>query len=163
MEYVSHPFEYTNILLFRLHVIALHSGRFLPPCYSMRMRRIRRSFGHSLDGFMHAMQMERNLQLFVPVYIIVLVLGGFLRLLPWEWLALIIAGMAFMSVELLNTAVERLTDVFDDQRKSTGRSHYHSTFKAAKDVGAAASLVSLITVITVIVVVFWPYVELYLL
>jgi len=109
------------------------------------------------------MRMERNLQLFVPVYVLILIAGGLMRLLPWEWLALIIAGFGFISTELLNTAVERLTDVLDDQRKTAGRTHYHATFKAAKDVGAAASLISLIAVITVIVVVFLPYVQLYLL
>lgn len=138
------------------------NGSFGRRCYSIGMKRIRRSFGHSLEGLQHALQMERNLQLFVPVYVLVLLAGAAVKLLPWEWLALILAGMGFLSVELLNTAVERLTDVLDDQRKVIGRTQYHTMLKAAKDVGAAASLVSLIGVIAVICVVFTPYAQLYL-
>lgn len=127
------------------------------------MRRIRKSFGFALAGLQHAVAMERNLQLFLPVYALVLILGWMVRLLTWEWLALIIAGGMFLSVELLNTALERLTDVLDDQRKTIGRTHYFRTLKAAKDVGAAASLVSLIAMIAVVCIVFAPYVNMYVL
>ena len=125
------------------------------------MRRMRRSFGHSIDGFIHAVQMERNLQIFLPVYAAVLIAGVFIGLLTWEWLALILAGFTFIAIELLNTAIERLTDVLDDQRKAQGRTHYHSLFKAAKDLGAAASLMSLIATIATVSFVFWPYLQLY--
>jgi undecaprenol kinase len=127
------------------------------------MKRLRKSFGHALDGLIHALKIERNLQLFVPIYALVLVLGGVVGLLNWEWLALFVAGAGFMAVELLNTALERLTDVLDDQKKIMGGSRYHASMKATKDVAAAASLVSLFAVIAVIVTVFWPYADLYVL
>ncbi len=125
------------------------------------MRRIRKSFGYSWEGLAHGMKTEKNLQLFVPVFVIILITGAFLQLLSWEWLALLMSGTIFMAVELLNTAVERLTDVLDDQKKVVGRNHYHAMLKAAKDTGAAASLVCLFGVVAVIVIVFWPYVRLY--
>lgn len=125
------------------------------------MRRIKKSFGYAWEGLVHAMKMERNLQLFLPVYIAVLVLGGYLGLLTWEWLALIIAGSTFFAVELLNTAMERLADVLDHERKLSGRNGFHKGMKATKDVAAAASLVSFCALIAVIVLVFWPYGEMY--
>lgn len=103
------------------------------------------------------------MQLFIPVYALVLVLGGMVRLITWEWLALILAGGLFLSTELLNTAIERLVDVLDDERKVVGRNHYFKMLKATKDVGAAASLMSLITVIATICIVFAPYVNIYVL
>jgi len=127
------------------------------------MRRMRKSFGFALEGLTHAVKMERNLQLFLPVYGLLLVLGGMVRLITWEWLALILAGGMFLSVELLNTAIERLTDVLDDEKKITGRTHYFKMLKAAKDVGAAASLISLIAVIAIVCIVFGPYVNIYIL
>lgn len=127
------------------------------------MKHIRKSFSFALEGFTHAVKMERNLQLFLPVYVLLLILGGMVRLITWEWLALILAGGLFLSVELLNTAIERLTDVLDDDRKVVGRNQYHAIIKAAKDVGAAASLVSLIAVIAVVCIVFAPYVNMYVL
>lgn len=127
------------------------------------MRRIRRSFGFALEGLTHALSTELNLQLFLPVYILVLILGAMVRLITWEWLALILGGGMFLSVELLNTSIERLTDVLDDEKKVVGRNHYHTMLKAAKDVGAAASLISLIAMIAMVCIIFWPYVNIYVL
>ncbi len=127
------------------------------------MRRIRKSFGFAVEGLIHAVQVEPNLQLFLPVYGLVLLLGGMVQLIAWEWLAIIITGCMFISVELLNTAIERLTDVLDDQKKVVGRNHYFKMLKAAKDTGAAASLISLIAMIAVTCIVFGPYVNIYIL
>jgi undecaprenol kinase len=127
------------------------------------MKRMRRSFGFAIAGLKHAVEMERNLQLFIPVYILVLILGGMVRLITWEWLALIFAGGLFLSTELLNTAIERLVDVLDDERKVVGRNHYFKMLKATKDVGAAASLMSLLAVIATVCIVFAPYVNIYVL
>lgn len=61
------------------------------------------------------------------VYIIILsLLGGF-----------------FIVVELLNTAIERLADTFDDCEKKHRGGHYHPGIKMTKDVAASASLVAL--------------------
>lgn len=127
------------------------------------MRRIRKSFGFAVEGLTHAVEMERNLQLFIPVYILVLVLGGMVQLITWEWLALIITGGLFLSIELLNTAIERLADVLDEERKLSGRRGFHAKMKATKDVAAAASLMSLIAVIATVCIVFAPYVNIYIL
>ena len=126
------------------------------------MKRIKKSFGHALDGCIHAMQTERNLQIFVAIYVIVLIAGACAQLLTWEWLALLLAGTGFMAIELLNTAIERLADVLDDQKKRMGRSHY-VMLKATKDVGAAAALIGLVAVILVVGIVFWPYMNIYIL
>ncbi len=121
-----------------------------------------KSFLHALHGLLHAYARERNLQIFTVVYVLMLVLGGYVRLLTWEWLALILAGGLFLTVELLNTAIERLTDVLDHERKLLGRTEYHEGMKWTKDVAASASLMSLLIVIVVIVIVFWPYGEIVL-
>jgi diacylglycerol kinase len=129
-------------------------------CYTLPMRRIKKSFGHAIDGLVHAIKMERNLKLFIPVYLIILICGIPVVRLLWEWIALLMAGGLFLSIELLNTSLERLIDVLDDQKKLLGGTHYHG-IKAAKDVAAAASLVSLLMLIAVLVLVFWPYLKLY--
>ncbi len=121
-----------------------------------------RSFLHALNGLVHAYGKERNLQIFTVVYVLILALGGVIRLLTWEWLALILAGGLFLCVELLNTAMERLTDVLDHERKLLGREEYHAGMKWTKDVAASASLMSLVVVMVVMVMVFWPYGELLL-
>lgn len=126
------------------------------------MKRLRKSFGHALDGLTHAFSIEKNLQIFLPAYAVVLMLGLWIGLLAWEWLALILTGGFFLSIELLNTSLERLADILDDQKKVVGSRKYHSTLKASKDVAAGASLVSLTATIVVIIIVFMPYVRLFI-
>lgn len=122
------------------------------------MKRALKSLNHALSGFSHALQRERNLQLFLMGYIVVIILGAFLHLKPDEWLAIILSGGLFMAMELLNTALERFVDVFDEYRKIIKPSDtHHLGLKLTKDVASAASLVSLIVVVCVVLIVFVPH------
>lgn len=118
---------------------------------------LRRSFGFALTGLKHAWKKERNLRLFAKCYVLVLIAGVCARLLAWEWIAVLATGLGFMVVELLNTAIERLTDALDSNRKLDGTTGFHPLLKAAKDVAAGASLVCLVLVITTLGFVFYPY------
>lgn len=120
---------------------------------------MKRSLGFALVGLRHAFEREKNLRMFLWVYIVVIGLGVYLHLLLWEWLAVVMAGGMFMATELLNTAIERFVDVIDHNRKIEGNEGYHHNLKAAKDVAAAASLIALLTNIIVIGIVFYPYVD----
>ena len=118
---------------------------------------LRRSFGFAFTGIKHAWKKERNLRLFAKCYVLVIGAGLFLRLLTWEWIAVLGAGFGFITVELLNTAIERLTDALDANRKLDGTTGFHPLLKATKDVAAGASLVCLILVMAILSLVFWPY------
>lgn len=122
---------------------------------------MRKSLGHALAGLRHAVSLERNLQLFLLGFGLLLLLGAIVGLLTWEWLALILAGGLFLATELLNTALERISDVLDDERKLLGRREFHQGVRDTKDVAASASLVSLIIVGIVTILIFAPYVALY--
>jgi len=118
---------------------------------------LRRSFGFAFTGIKHAWKKERNLRLFAKCYVLVLIAGLYFRLLTWEWIAVLAAGFGFMTVELLNTAIERLTDALDANRKLDGTTGFHPLLKATKDVAAGASLVCLVLVIGILALVFYPY------
>lgn len=125
--------------------------------YSFYMRKMKRSLGFAIAGLIHAFERERNLRLFLYGYIVVIACSVYVRLLTWEWLAIITTGFLFFAIELLNTSLERLTDVIDENRNIEGGRAYHAGLKAAKDVSAGASLVALLMNIIVICMVFWPY------
>lgn len=118
---------------------------------------LRRSFGFAFAGLKHAWKKERNLRLFAKCYVLVIIAGFAARLLTWEWIAVLAAGFGFMTVELLNTSIERLTDALDANRKLDGTTGFHPLLKATKDVAAGASLICLILVIVVLALVFYPY------
>jgi diacylglycerol kinase len=126
------------------------------------MKRIKKSFRHAFDGFLHGVGTQPNIRLFLWGYGFVLLLGALIGLLTWEWLALIIAGGMFLGVELLNSALEEMADVLDDQRKSTSNRSYHDGIKRAKDVAAGASLTVFTGVVVIILIVFAPYVGMFL-
>lgn len=123
------------------------------------MGRIITSFGHAVEGLRHAFRHERNLRLFTVGYALLLLLSTFLPLAAWEWTALILAGGLFFSVELLNTALERLTDAVDHARRSQGDSSLHAGLKATKDVAAASAFVSLCAAAAVIALVLIPHIK----
>lgn len=120
------------------------------------MLRIFRSLGFALEGLMHALKQERNLQLFTAGFIVVLMIASKLPLERWEWIALLVSGGAFMAVELFNTALERLTDAVDALPKEQANASLHVSMKATKDVSAAAALIGFLTVIVTNLLVLLP-------
>ena len=122
------------------------------------MRKAAQSFRFALAGFIHAVQRERNLRIFLCVAAAVLFYAWYDEMDLLEWILLIMVMGMFVTVELVNTALERLTDAYDDCRKSHGTSERHPHLKATKDVAAAASLVSLIVAVVVAAIILYPYV-----
>jgi diacylglycerol kinase len=109
------------------------------------MKRAARSLGFAVSGLVHAFRHERNLKLFALGHIIVcLMFIGVLQDTALVYIIILsILGGFFIVVELLNTAIERLADTFDDCEKKHRGGHYHPGIKMTKDVAAAASLVAL--------------------
>ena len=116
------------------------------------------SFLYAVDGLGHALRTERNTRLFMFVYCITLLLGGFLKinLVDWRWV--IFSGAAFLAVELLNTAMERFVDAFHTHSSKQEDIHYEA-LKVTKDVAAAASLVLALGWAAILVMIFLPYVQ----
>jgi len=107
------------------------------------MKQTVRSFGHAWEGIVHALTYEKNLRRFVLGHSLLLCLGILFRV---EVFFLIVASLMagfFIVTELMNTAIERVTDTFDDHLKTARGGHEHPGVKMAKDVSSAASLVAL--------------------
>lgn len=120
------------------------------------MVRIWKSLGFALEGLLHALKRERNLQLFTIGFVAILLFSSTLPLDRWEWVAILVSGGAFMAIELFNTALERLTDAVDALPKETGNTALHTSMKATKDVSAAAALIAFATVVLTIVLILGP-------
>lgn len=91
------------------------------------------SFKHAIDGFISAISTESHLRFHIvaAVYVFVFAyLGGFD---PTEWTTLIITVCTVISAELVNTAVERLCDLYTKD--------YDKNIKFIKDIAACAVLV----------------------
>lgn len=114
------------------------------------MKRMMRSVGYALSGLRHAVGAERNIQQFLAGLVVYAFIGAILGFSSFEWFITVLATTGFLIVELLNTAIERLADAFDDGEKKRRGGHYHLGIKQAKDTAAAASLMALILVVLIL-------------
>lgn len=123
------------------------------------MRLFAKSLGYALTGLRHALETERNLKYFLLGYVLILIAGVVAGLDPADWLAVIIASGMFFAIELLNTALERLVDTFDDYQKQMVGNNYHVGLKRTKDVASSAALMGLLTMLVVLALVFPPHLK----
>ncbi len=116
------------------------------------MRHYYQSLRYSLEGLRHALVTERNLRLFVGLYALSLILGCLVTITIRDWEMIIFTGGIFLSVELINTALERFTDAFDAHSQSI----HSSAIKATKDIAAGASLVCAVAWGVILCMIFLP-------
>lgn len=103
-------------------------------------------------GFRHAFATERNLRLFTVLYVSSLVIAALLDTNLRDWEMIIFSGGIFLSVELINTALERFTDAFD----AHSRSIHSQAIKATKDIAAGASLICALAWAIILCIIFLP-------
>lgn len=127
------------------------------------MKRIAKSVGFALSGFKHAVKTERNIQQFLGGLLVYCIVGLLLGYWIDEWVIVFMASTFFLMMELLNTAIERLADVVDDQEKKKNGGHYHQGIKQAKDVAAAASLFAFLMVGILLVLILSAHIAPYFL
>jgi len=107
-----------------------------------------KSFRSALSGLIALFKYEHNARIHLFILILVIAAGVFLRISPFEWIAVIfVTGLVFAS-ECFNTAVENLSDVI-----SPGQD---DKIKTAKDVAAAGVLISAAAAVVTGIIIFLP-------
>lgn len=104
--------------------------------YGVRMLNIRKlllSFKFASEGIIHSIRSEQNIRFHLLAAIVVMVAGYFTKLETVEWIIILLLIGGMLSLELMNTAIERVVDLV-----SPG---WQPLAKQAKDVAAAAVLV----------------------
>ncbi len=106
------------------------------------------SFGYALKGLRLFFRTQPNARIHCVILLFVVILGAFLKLNVWEWMAICFAAGLVFVAELLNTAVELLVDlVSPDFNELAGK---------VKDVAAGAVLVAAIIAVVIGLLVFFP-------
>lgn len=113
-------------------------------------KRIILSIKHSIDGISYIYNNERSMILHVFTSIVTISLGIIFRISLKEWGLLIIALLLILSMELLNTAIERTVDLVTEK--------VNPLAKIAKDCGSAASFVMCFISLIIFLFIFIPYV-----
>lgn len=114
-----------------------------------RWSRLINSFSYALQGLREAFFSERNLQIHFFFSIIVIFCGFLFHITKVEWLIVLLLFGGMFSIEMLNTAIEKVVDLVTDE--------YHPLAKKAKDIAAGAVLIYAIIAIIVGLIIFLPY------
>ena len=107
------------------------------------------SFGHAGRGVWAALRSEVHLRFHAVATVAVVGLGFYYKLARLEWALLALAVAGVWTAELLNTAIETLTDLASPS--------FHPLAGRAKDVAAGAVLLAALGALVVGALVFGPH------
>lgn len=114
----------------------------------INLRKTLRSFRFAGQGALDLFRYENNAKVHLLVALVIVLLGGWLKLDLTEWAIILTqVGLVFMA-EAVNTALEKLCDLVSPT--------VHPTIKAVKDLAAGAVLVVAIVAVLVGLLILGP-------
>ncbi len=111
------------------------------------MKSFLKGFLFAFHGLAECICAERNMRIHIVVSLYVLYFSKYFNLSIEKFAILVIMIAVVLSLELLNTAIERACDLITKE--------YHPLIKAAKDAAAGAVLVSAMASVVIGVLLFW--------
>jgi len=108
-----------------------------------------RSFKYAFEGVYHAIHNHQNLKIHIAAAILATILAFFLKISRVEFLFVLFAIMFVIFSEMVNTAIEEMTDLITNEHRKEA--------KIAKDISAAAVLIATVFSLIVAAVIFLPY------
>ena len=109
-----------------------------------------KSLGYAFSGLRKAWTEQSNLRIHSWVMVLAVALGFYFKIHSWEWCAIILLGALVISLELINSAIENLTDLITrEQNPLAGK---------VKDISAAAVLVAAVASILIGIIIFGRYI-----
>jgi undecaprenol kinase len=108
-----------------------------------------KSFSFAIAGLKTALWSERNMRIHFFVSLIAIGCSIFFSISKMEWLFVIVAIGGIFSLEMVNTAIERVVDLVTED--------YHQLAKQAKDLAAGAVFIYAITAVLIGTMIFLPY------
>jgi diacylglycerol kinase len=113
------------------------------------MRYFIRSLGFALSGIVQFFRRERNGQIQGIIALLVIGAGFFFGVTKTEWLALLGCSALVISLEMLNSAIEKVCNMYTTE--------FHPAIKVIKDVAAASVLWSALFSLAIGLIIFIPH------
>jgi len=108
-----------------------------------------RSLRFAINGISHFFRRERNGQIQGVMALLAIAGGVFFGISRTEWMALLLCTGLVISLEMLNSVVERICNMYTTE--------FHPAIKIIKDVAAAAVLWSAILSLIIGLLIFLPH------
>ena len=115
---------------------------------------MKKTFSDAWNGFKIAFKEERNLRIHTGAMLIVVMLGVYFHITSIEWIVLVITIGIVVCLELVNSAIENLTDLVTKERQPLAGK--------VKDISAAAVLFASVISVVVGLLIFVKYFRLLL-
>jgi diacylglycerol kinase (ATP) len=112
------------------------------------MKKFIRGFGYAFNGLAHAAKTQLNFRVHLVMALVAVYTGYALHIAANEWLWIALCIAMVLMAELLNTALEFLTNLV-----SPG---YNETAGHVKDIGAAAVVIAALFALVTGIVIFLP-------
>jgi diacylglycerol kinase len=112
------------------------------------MKKFIRSFYYAGQGIRHCFRRERNFRIHIAATAIVIILASLLHCTAVEWVLLLICIGMVVSLEMVNTAIERFCNMV--------QTDFNPQVKIIKDVAAGAVLVSAVVAAICGMIIFIP-------
>jgi len=102
-------------------------------------------------GFVYAVRTERNVAIACGFIVLAVIISAILQVSFIEWAIVVLCCGLVLTTELLNTAIEAVTDLACNEE-------IHPLAKTAKDVAAGATGAASVSSLIVAAFIFGPYV-----
>jgi undecaprenol kinase len=107
-----------------------------------------KSFSYAINGIRTAIWTERNMRIHLFISVFVIGCSIFFSINKAEWIVVILAIGGMLSLELVNTAIERVVDLITEE--------YHPLAKQAKDLAAGAVFLYALMAVVIGMIIFLP-------
>ncbi len=107
-----------------------------------------KSFSYALAGIATAIREEFNFRVHLGAAVLAVVLALVLKISWIEWMILILVIGVVLAMELVNTGIEKLADLYSRE--------HHPQVKMIKDLAAGAVLVAAIAALIIGAMIFLP-------
>ena len=115
------------------------------------MKRVLKSFVFAFNGLKDCILHEKNFQVQFVISIFVIAAGIFFSITKAEWLVILICFSVVLSLEIINSAIEKLCDLVCPE--------FNLTIKKVKDMSASAVLFSAIISFIIGCFIFLPKIQ----
>ena len=109
------------------------------------------SFKHATEGLLWAVRSQPNFRVHMVLSVIAIAISLYFRITRVEWSIILFTIVLGLSSELINTAIEAMTDLITKEWKAEA--------KIAKDVSAGMMLTVALGAIFVALFIFFPYIQ----
>lgn len=106
-----------------------------------------KGFGYAFRGFANCISTQRNMRVHIVIAAYVLAFARFFQMTAEKWAALIIIISMVLCLEMINTAIENICDLYSTK--------YNQKIKIIKDIAAGTVFICSIASVAVAVFFFW--------